>query len=172
VKKILSILSALFLLFGLTGCAFHNLESSDGKESSANKENPANSGETVGDTIVGEDYSISLNGARYSTSGILGSKPSNDKFLILDLTIQNASTEELSVSTLLLMELQGSDSRRYDIAIFAETVSPIDGTIPPQGQLSGEVAFDVKELDSYTFSYKNVILSDSVQFLVPATSIN
>jgi hypothetical protein len=171
-KKIISTLSGILLMLSLTGCATQNLESSDGKDTSANEESQANSAKTIGDTIVGEGYSITLNGARYSTTGILGSEPSNDKFLIVDLTIQNDSTEELNVSTLLLMELQGSDSRRYDIAIFAETVSPIDGSVPPQGQVNGEVAFDVKDLDSYTFSYKNGILSDSVQFVVPAPSIN
>ena len=171
-KKIASVLTGLVLVFGLSGCAFQNLGTFDDKESSSNEENSSPSTKTLGDTIIGEDYSITLNGARYSTVGLLGSEPTNDKYLVLDVTIENNSTEELSVSTLLMMELQGSDSRRYDIAIFAETVSPLDGTVAPQGQISGEVAFDVKELDSYTFSYKNGLLADSVQFEVPATSIN
>lgn len=170
-KKIASALTGLILLFSLSGCAFQNLGTFDDKDPSSTEESSSPIAKAVGDTIVGDDYSITLNGARYSTTGILGSEPSNDKYLLLDVTVENSSTEELSLSTLLMMELQGSDSRRYDIAIFAETDSPVDGTVPPQGEIRGEVAFDVKELDSYTFSYKNGLLADSVQFKVPATSI-
>jgi len=172
VKKTVSTLLGVMLVFSISGCAFQNLGTFDDKESSPSTDSPINDVKAIGDTIVGEDYSITLNGARYSTSGILGSEPSNDKYLVLDVTVENSSSEELSVSTLLMMELQGSDSRRYDIAIFAETDSPMDGSVPPQGQLRGEVAFDVKELDEYTFSYKNGLLADSVRFNVPATSIN
>ena len=171
-KKIISALVGPILVLSLSGCAFQNLGSFDEKDNSSNKESPAVSAKTVGDTIVGDDYSITLNGVRSSSTGLLSSEPTNDNYLLLDLTIENLSSEELSVSTLLMMELQGSDSRRYDIAIFAETSSPIDGTVPAQGQIRGEVAFDVKDLDSYTFSYKNGLLADSVQFEIPATSIN
>ena len=171
-KKIVGTLSALLLLFSLSGCAFQNVGKFDEKDSSPNVETPANEAKSIGETIVRDDYSITLNGARYSTAGILGSEPTNDKYLILDVTVVNNSAEELSLSTLLLTQLQGSDSRRYDVAIFADTDSPLDGSVPAQGQLRGEVAFDVKEQDSYRFSFKNGLLADSVQFEVPATSIN
>ena len=171
-KKIAGILAGLFLLFSLSGCAFQNVGKFDEKDPSPNAETPLNEAKSIGDTIVGEDYSITLNGARYSTAGVLGSEPSNDKYLILDVTVENNSAEELSLSTLLLTQLQGSDSRRYDVALFADTDSPLDGSVPAQGKLRGEVAFDVKEQDAYTFSYKNGLLADSVQFEVPATSIN
>jgi hypothetical protein len=171
-KKILSTLTGLILVFSLASCASPNLGTPDEKDPSSNGENSSSSTKSLGDTIVGEDYSITLNGARYSTTGILGSAPTYDKYLILDVTVENNASEELSLSTLLLMELQGSDSKRYDIAIFAEIDSPLDGSVPAQGQIRGEVAFDVMELDSYTFSYKNGLLADSVQFEVPATSIN
>ena len=171
-KKIVSTLSGLVLVFSLSSCAFQNLGKFDDTDSPVTEKSPTNTSQTIGDTIVGEDYSVTLNGARYSTIGMLGSEPSYDKYLVLDVTVENGSSEELSVSSLLMMELQGSDARRYDIAIFAETASRLDGTVLPQGQIRGEVAFDVTELDSYTFFYKNGLLADSVQFKVPATSIN
>lgn len=170
-KKFALSAAALFVSLSLTGCAFQNLGTFDETPSSPTEESAIPEPKTVGDTFYGDDYAITLNGARFSSTGVLGSGPSRDKFLVIDVTIENNASEELSVSTLLMMDLVGSDSKRYEIDIFAETDTPIGGSVMPQGKIRGEVAFDVKDLDSYTFSYKNGLLADSVQFEIPAKSI-
>ena len=166
--KNIALKSALTLLtlLTLTGCASAN--SADQKTSpDGQNTNIENSSYTIGDTIYGEDYEITLNGTRTSYQDLLGSAPDNDKFLILDVTVRNNAAEALSVSSLLMFDLLGSDSKKYNISLFADVSNTVDGEVASGSSLRGEVAFDVPELDSYTLEYKNGLLADSVQFVIP-----
>lgn len=157
-------------VLALSGCAFQNLGKFDENQSSPNSESentPLPRTYTIGDTISTENFAITLNGSRSSSAGALGLTPDMGKFLILDLTIQNKSDESNSISSLLMFDLQGSDSKRYDVALFADVETTMDGSVNPGGKLRGEIAFDVPDLEFYVLSYRNDILADPVEFKIP-----
>jgi hypothetical protein len=157
----------------LTGCAFQNLGTFDETSSETQQTESAEvaSSATVGDTITGDDYSITLNSAQFSQADIFSSSPENDEYLILDITVENSSSEDNSLSSLLSFELQGSDAYKYQQALTAEKKGNLDGTVPAGGKLRGQIAFDVPSLDSYTVTYKNSLFSDSVSFQVQSNQI-
>ena len=167
-----AVLISLALIFA--GCTSSGTsskdESSNSQSDQEQNQQPATLG--VGDTASGEGYDITVNGARFSTAGALGTEPDNGKFVIFDVTISNYTDESETISTLLQFELQGSDYKKYDIALFAETDTTLGGTLSAGGKMRGEIAFDVPVLDSYTLIYKNDFLSDGVQFVIPSSEIN
>ena len=177
-KKLLAIYAIALLL---TSCASasdvedatssntENTTSSEGssgnediREDSEQEESSGTPG--VGDTIEGDDFTIKLNSVRTDTEGTLGSGPDEEVYLIADFSITNLTDESESISSLLAFELQGSDGYQYDQAIFVDTKGSMDGDVPPQGLLRGEIAFDVPILDSYSISYQHSLFGDSVFF--------
>lgn len=176
-KKLLAI-SAVSLL--LTACATSSevddttsdsTNTSSSETSSTNEdvradtEQETSSGTPgVGDTIEDDDYTIKLNSVRTVDEGTLGSGPDEDVYLVADFSITNLTDESESISSLLSFELQGSDGYQYDQAIFVDTKGSMDGDVPAQGLLRGEIAFDVPILDSYTISYQHNLFGDSVFF--------
>lgn len=173
-KKLLAI-SAITLL--LTACASASevedttSESTSSDTSSSNEDvREANEQETdsgtpgVGDTIEDDDYTIKLNSVRTVDEGTLGSGPDEEVYLVADFSITNLTDESESISSLLSFELQGSDGYQYDQALFVDTKGSMDGDVPAQGLLRGEIAFDVPILDSYTISYEHSLFGDPVFF--------
>lgn len=154
----------------LTGCAFQNLGTFDESESSSETSKDKTIA-GVGKTISGDGYSITLNSARYSTADTFGVEPENGKYLILDVTIENSSEDENSISSLMSFTLQGSDAFEYDQSLTAKKKGSLDGDVKVGGKLRGEIAYDVPELEYFDFSFKNSIFSDSVSFQIKSNQI-
>mgnify|MGYP000459160260 CR=1 FL=1 len=134
----------------------------DERDSGGDEQGSGSAG--VGDTIEGDDFTIKLNSIRTTDEGTLGSGPDEEIYLVADISITNLTDEAETVSSLLSFELQGADGFQYDQALFVDTKGSMDGDLPPQGLLRGEIAYDVPILDSYTISYQHSLFSDAVYF--------
>lgn len=121
----------------------------------------------MGQTISTEEYEVTLNSAEFSDKGTLSQSPENDHYLLLDLTIENLTSDEVTISSIMSFDLVGSDDYGYDVAIFAETKSQLDGAIRPGGTLRGQVAFDVPELSHYILGFTFDVFGDAVYFEIP-----
>lgn len=117
-------------------------------------EEPSGGVFAVGDTADFDGLKITLNGVRTS-QGDEYFPPENDKFILIDLTIENTTNEAQTVSTLMQMSLMDPESFAYDVAIFADTKGSVDGEIAPGRKVRGEVAFDVPQADFYEFIFED-----------------
>ena len=123
-----------------------------------NNDNTQDQAGSVGDMIQYQDLEITLNDA-YTSEGGQFETPSNDQYLILDLTIENKSDEAENISTLLQMSVQDDEGYTYDVTIFTETKGSLDGEIGPNREVRGEVAFDVDESSTYEFIFEDPFAS-------------
>lgn len=126
---------------------------------------PANiAGETlqetyhVGDVIALGTTRLTINEVSYP-AGDQAIKPDpGNKFLVVDLTIENQSAEAISISTLLQMSLKDADSQKYEIDLMAAMASggnSPDGELAPGEKLRGQVGFQVPENGSgYVFVFE------------------
>lgn len=138
--------------------------------SAAPEESNSSVGLGVGDTAEGPGFTITLNSVRSSEEDSF-SGPDNDFYLILDMTIENTSDEEASVSSLASFDLKGSDLYQYSVGYFADVKGDLDGSIPAGSKLRGEVAFDVPALSFYEFTYKHDFFGSSVTFLIDESDL-
>lgn len=125
----------------------------------------------VGDTIDFDGVEYTLNSVTTASEDITMSGPSEEIFLVLDLTIANNSSEEFSSSSLLSFDLKGSDAYTYDLAIFVDTKGSLDVAVPAGDVARGEIAFDVPQLDSYRLSVTTDFISDVQVFEILASDI-
>lgn len=154
----------------LSGCAFQNLGTFEESDSSSEiRETDSVAG--IGEKITGDGFSITLHSARYSTSDSLGVAPENGQYLILDVAIENSSSEENSISSLMSFNLRGPDGFEYSQSLTAKKKGSLDGSIRIGGKLRGEIAYDVPALESFEFSFKNTIFADSVMFQIKSDQI-
>lgn len=112
---------------------------------------------SIGDTIKLNELNITLHGVRTS-QGNEFFKPEYAKFLIVDLTIENASNEAQTISTLLQMSLQDSEAYQYNVSLFTEVKGSLDGELGIGRKVRGEVAFDVPESNYYEFIFEDPFL--------------
>ena len=125
----------------------------------------------VGDTIDFGGVQYTLNSVTTVLEDGISSPPSEDVYLVLDLTISNTTSEEFISSSLLGFDIKGSDAYTYDLAIFVDTKGSLDVSIPAGDVARGQIAFDVPLLDSYRLSVTPDFFSDSGVFEILASDI-
>ena len=108
---------------------------------------------------------ISLNTAKFG-KGQAYFEPDNGRYLVLNFTFTNTSSESVNISSLTSFELQGSDLYKYSTTLWAELQGYLDGDIGPGKSLRGEVAFDVPSLPKYEIRFREEMFGD---FLVAFT---
>lgn len=142
------------------------------EESMASEEvEVASSSYGVGDTIDFGGIQYTLNSVTTVLEDAISSPPSEDVYLVLDVTITNNTSEEFSSSSLISFDLKGSDAYTYDLAIFVDTKGSLDVSVPAGDVARGEIAFDVPNLDSYRLSVTPDFLSDSGVFEILSSDI-
>lgn len=125
----------------------------------------------VGDTIDFGGIQYTLNSVTTVLEDSISSPPSEDVYLILDLTISNNTAEEFNSSSLISFDIKGSDAYTYDLAIFVDTKGSLDVAVPAADVARGQIAFDVPLLDSYRLSVTPDFLSDSGVFEIMSSDI-
>lgn len=171
-KKLLVLLTLLFVAIGLLGCESSSVEKVENNTAAAevtnedHKNNEATEEEApampdkiaVGETINFDGLHITLNEV-FTSEGSEWEKPSFDHYLVLDLTIENTTDKSASISTLLQMTLQDEEGYSHDIALFTETKGSLDGEIGPGRSNRGQIAFDVNQSSVYEFIFENPFTS-------------
>lgn len=103
----------------------------------------------IGDTLEHQDTRFTPNEVTTSMGDDYTSPDSGNEFLVVDITVENTSSEELSVSTLLQMALKDNQGRTYNTSI--EALVTLDRgfsqgqPIPPNSERRGEIAFEVEQ---------------------------
>jgi len=144
-----------------------------GDNSEAGSEQPAASGDraSVGQTLTISGVDVTVNSVESSTVDSLSSSPSEDIYLIVDMTLVNNSSDEVALSSLLSFSLRGSDAYEYSVAIFVDTKGSLDTSVAPGDQVRGQIAFDVPNLDYYDLSVQPSLFGDKGVFRIVASDI-
>jgi hypothetical protein len=100
----------------------------------------------VGDVVAMGTTMLTVNEVQYPAGDDFNKPNDGFKFLVVDLTLENQSTEAISVSTLLQMSVKDASSQQYDVDLMASMASggsSPDGELAPGEKLRGQVGFQV-----------------------------
>jgi len=102
----------------------------------------------VGDVISMGSTLLTVNEIQYPAGDDFSKPNPGNKYLVVDLTIENQGSEAISISTLLQMSLKDPGGKKFDVDFMASVASggtSPDGEIAPGEKLRGQVGFQVPE---------------------------
>lgn len=141
----------------LAGCGESTVEKVEGtgQEQEAKQEQKQKQ-ETfkVGDTVKFDGLNVTLSKVRES-KGDEFMDPQNDKFLVIQLEIENTTDKAQTVSSMLQMNLVDKEGVSMDYSITGDEKGKLDGEIGPGRKMKGEIAFDVTESEYYEFIFED-----------------
>ncbi len=100
----------------------------------------------IGDVIAMGTTNITVNQVLYPAGDQFNTPNAGNKFLVVDITIENKGATAISVSTFLQMSIKDASSQKYDVDFMASVASggsSPDGEIAPGETLRGQVGFQV-----------------------------
>lgn len=127
----------------------------------------------IGQTGEAGDFRVTVNSVRYTTQGVVDPDQGNE-YLIVNMTVQNISSDAKAFSSLLFLTLLDNQGREYDISLFGPDIEIIETTIRnanPEGRvrpgqaITGEVAFEVaKSARGLVLVYESLFPEGRVEF--------
>lgn len=102
----------------------------------------------VGDTIEIGELTLMVNEVRYPAGDDLLKPISGNRFVAVDVTLENRSTEACGISSPLQMYLKDGTGQKYKMDLAAQVASGSaapDGELAPGERIRGQVGFQVPE---------------------------
>lgn len=99
----------------------------------------------VGDTVEISDFHITLKGARISHGNEWLGPDEGEKWVVVDVEVENISNKSKSVSSLIDFALYDQDSYKCDISLNIDAKGSVDGEIGPGRKIAGELTYSVPE---------------------------
>lgn len=143
-------------------------EQKDGQSSEEKDEGTKTEVFAVGDTVQFDDLNITLTGARVVKDDFL--EPEYDKYVAIELEIENTSDESATISTMLNMSLMTADGYTMNQAMVSGKGS-LDGEVGPGRKLKGEIVFDVENSDYYEFIFEDPFTTGQAIWKIEAGQI-
>lgn len=167
----------LFSLLVIVGCnANDNSDKAKGdhiadRDSNESKDDYEGKEFSIGDSVDFKGLSITLNSVRIDAGGKHDSL-SQDKFIVANITIENKSEREKSVSSLASIKVKDEDGYEYRQKFTLDGIKGrIGGSISPGDKLRGEVPFDVANSDVYKISYSDPSGTGKIVWTIPDDSL-
>ncbi|QHS24166.1 DUF4352 domain-containing protein [Virgibacillus sp. MSP4-1] len=189
-KKWLFLFIALFLTIGLAACGESDIEKAENEDNQQEDTNGENAGEqednqkeedtnenktekfAIGDTVNFDGVKITLNEARIEPGGEFDT-PQNDQFVVVNLSAENTTDEEVTMSSIMNIELKDAESYSYSTTILTEGIkAQFDGSIEPGGTLRGEIPFDVPKSESYELHFSDPFKSGKAIWEIPSDQLS
>ncbi len=99
----------------------------------------------IGDTIKMGNLQFKVNSVRTSEGGEFFKPDEGNLYLYVDITIENISNEEETISSILMFKIVDKDGRSYDMAIFGDTEGSVDGSLGAGRKMTGELSYEVSK---------------------------
>jgi hypothetical protein len=133
------------------------------------KEQTANA---VGEAVEVEDLTVTVNEVLYPTGDGFIQANEGNKFVVVDLTVENRSTEATAISTIAQMELKDATGQRYTLDLMASQASggsTPDGELAPGEVLRGQVGYQVPaDATGLVFIFDASVFGDGrIRFALP-----
>lgn len=170
-KKLMMVGTILLLILGLSGCGETVSTDEDGNEKTEF---------SISETANVNDTKIRINSVtridsecawEYDGECQSYTEPENDFFLVIDVTIENTGSDELTISSIMSFDLRDSNGEKGSYAYLDAVTSQLDGTLMVGDILKGQIAFDVKDSESYNFYYLDSLIDDQIKFIINKTDI-
>ena len=162
IVKWIGIVVVAFIVLGVIGSMLGGNKSTDGKISTTSASNTSNStpelasSYKVGDVVKTGDYvftTISVNGD--APSGNEYTKPTaGNRFVTVELSIENKGTTKTTISTVLNMYLKSGDGSKFQQSFLVNN-KPIDGELLANDIIKGSVTYEVPKTASGLKFYYN-----------------
>ncbi len=166
-KKFFMSVLMLGLIAGLiAGCGESDIQKVEGDDSKQEKAEKKQETLKIGEAVKFDGLKVKLTGVREykgdqfikpqrEYKGDQFIKPQNDKFVLIQLEIENTTDKPQTVSSLLQMNLVDAEGQSQDVAITGNEKGKLDGELGAGRKMKGEVAFDVMKSDKYEFIFDN-----------------
>ena len=92
---------------------------------------------------VGTDWTVTVNSVKTSMGGNYTTPKAGMRFLVLDLSMKNLSAETQAVSSIVQFTLRGDDGTKYDVTIYPDAGSIIDGKVDAGQPARGVIVYEV-----------------------------
>lgn len=114
----------------------------------------------VGDQVkVGDTYIVTINSFKTDPGDEFDKPKSGNKFVVIDLTIKNISSDEQDLSTDLQCTLKDSTGQKYDQTILSDATDP-SGKLAAGDIVKGQAAYEVSAAQhNFTFAFEADIIS-------------
>jgi len=147
-KKVTALLVALSLVL-LVGCASEvtpaKVEAPSPEAAAAEAQPVTIETYKVGDTVSIGDVKITLNGARFSKGSEYFKPEAGEKWLTINATIENQSSEAFASSSIMMFSLYDEDDYSADLAFTNDEKGSLDGEIGAGRKIRGEMSYSVSE---------------------------
>ena len=124
----------------------------------------------VGDIIEMGDLTLTVNEIAFPEGDNFTKPDEGKKFIVVDLTLVNNSSEAKAVSSMLQMYLKDTTGQKYDLDLMASVASggtTPDGEIAPSEKIRGQVSFQVPEdIDGLVFVFDADVFGFGKVFIV------
>lgn len=122
-------------------------DSSSISSSTDSKEENTTKNYSVGDTVELKDYKVTVNGVRTVTQDNTGYIKAEEgkEFFLVDCTVENTSSKDQTVSSIMMFKIVDKDGRSYDQALFTDANGQLDGTVGSGRKITGEYCVQVPQ---------------------------
>ena len=86
-------------------------------------------------------WKVTIHSMRYADKGKLKDPPAGNRYVIVNLTLENQSTQNMTVSSELGFAMTDAQGNELSQAWFADLTETLDAALLPSESVSGEVAF-------------------------------
>lgn len=103
---------------------------------------------SIGEQVAIGDMALTVNEVTYPSGDEFTQPDEGNKFVVVDLTLENMGSEAEQVSSMMQMSLKDDTGQTYDIDLMASMASggsTPEGEISPGEKLRGQVGFQVPE---------------------------
>ncbi|MDR5659013.1 DUF4352 domain-containing protein [Serpentinicella sp. ANB-PHB4] len=115
------------------------------QETSSEEETPAAENFEIGDKVEIGGINITVNSVRWDEGAEFFGPDEGEKWLAIDVTLENTKDESANVSSMLMFDLYDEDNYKRDLALSTTTEGSLDGELGAGRSMRGEIAFSVKE---------------------------
>ncbi len=115
------------------------------QETSPQKENQKKTDPLDANKKMVSDIQIHLKGAYYSYGDDFIGPDKGNKWIVLDLELENFSNESISISSLMMFELIDQENYKADYALNINQRGSLDGELGIGRKMAGEITFEVPE---------------------------
>lgn len=124
----------------------------------------------VGDIVEIGDLTLVVNEVTSPAGDDFNKPDAGNKFVVVDVTLQNKGSETRAISSMLQMHLKDATGQRYDLDLMASVASggtTPDGEIAAGEKIRGQVGFQIPEdaqglvfvFDADVFGYGKVLVA-------------
>ena len=114
----------------------------------------------VGQTVkVGDTWEVTVNSVKTSQGGDFDQPKAGNTYLLVNVSLKNVSSQEQTVSSLLMFKLRDSTGQDYNETITTGASAP-DGKVEAGSPLRGTLAYEVPtSVHSFTLAFEADMLS-------------